>query len=287
MTDVSSIGPVNTQGSAPAEAVSTPAAPTAPQKFKVDWEDGNAEELSPEDLISNYKMTRRQADQLRKQMDPAFQFLSALQGGELDSLYNLNIPEDKMLDFAERVLTKKLEFEQMSPQQKALLQKEREIAERERQYKEWEAKQEAARQQEINHQALNQVQTDIVEAIKELGLSGKPTPRLIRRVAEQLKAQIEASKPMDARRASKHEWDNIQQELQEFQMAMLAKDPHKFVESLPKEIRKAIRDYEVKAGSPFQKPSLVEDDGRSSGGPVRDFDYLDKIYGSKPKRRIK
>lgn len=286
MTEISASIPQTPQATVPTETPSTPTA-AAMQKLKVDWGDGNAEEFSPEDLISNYKMTRRQAEQLRQQMDPAFQFLAGLQGGDLDSLSHLNIPEDRLLDYAERVLTKKLEWEQMSPAEKAFRQKEQEFAAKEKAYREWESQQEAARQNEINQQALGQVQNDIVEAIKELGLSGKPTPRLIRRIAEQLKSQLENKKPMDARRASKHEWENIQSELKEFQMAMLAQDPTKFVESLPKEIRKAIRDYELKGATPFERAKDSDEGAPTKGGIVKDFNYLDKLYGDKPKRRIK
>lgn len=286
MTEVSASTPQTTQASAPAEVPSTPTA-AALQKLKVDWEDGNAEEFSPEDLISNYKNTRRQADQLRKQMDPAFQFLSALQGGDLDSLSHLNIPEDRLLDYAERVLTKKLEWEQMSPAEKAFKQKEQEFAAKEKAFKEWEAKQENAKQEQINQQALGQVQSDIIDAVKELGLSGNPSPRLIRRIAEQLRSQLENKKPMDARKASKHEWDNIKSELNEFQMAMLAQDPAKFVESLPKEVRKAIRDYEVRGATPFERAKDTDDGSPSRGGVVKDMNYLDKLYGEKSKRRIR
>lgn len=286
MTDVSSPLPTSTEGSAPADLASIPAAQAIAQKLKIDWEDGNAEEISAEDLISNYKMTRRQAEQLKNQMNPVMQFLQGLQSGDLDSLSHLNIPEDRMLDFAEKVLTKKLEYEQMSPAEKAFRQKEQELAAKDRAYHEWESQQEAARTHEMNQKALSQVQTDIVDAIKELGLSGKPSPRLIRRVAEQLKAQLEGSKPMDAKKASKHEWQTIQDELKDFQMMMLQADPDKFVEGLPKEIRKAIRDYEVKAGTPFKRADNNTADGGSSG-KLQDWNYLEKLYGEKPKRRMK
>lgn len=285
MTDASA----NSVPSAPVDQSMVPPSPQQipPSKLKIDWEDGNAEEFLPEELISNYKMTRKQADQLRSQMDPVMQFLQGLQGGDLDSLSHLNIPEDRLLDYAERVLTKKLEFEQMSPEQKMLMQKEREFAERERKYKEWEAEQQRQVQEKVNAQALQQVQTDIVEAIKDLGLKGNPSPRLVRRVAEQLKAQIEGQKPMDARRASKHEWDNISNELKEFQMMMVEKDPEAFVASLPKEVRKAIRDYELKAGSPFEraKNDTDEETLSSNQGSVYGMDLLDKKY-RKQKRRI-
>ena len=286
MTDVAGTGsntpdtPVST-GTDAAQAIQN-----SIQKLKIDWENGNAEELSPEDLISNYKLTKRQAEQLQSQMDPVMQFLAGLQKGDLDSLSNLNIPEDRMLDFAEKILTKKLEFEQMSPAERAFLQKEKDLAEKERQYRQWETEQQTARQEQLNKQALGQVQDDIVEAMKDLGLKSKPSPRLIRRVAEQLKAQLEAQKPMDAKRASRHEWQNIQDELRDFQLAALEADPEKFVEGLPKEIRKAIRDYEIKAGTPFKRAESNAPGG-SEGGPLRDWDYLEKTYAEKPKRRAK
>lgn len=286
MTDAS------TNATPGAPAAQAPALVPPPQttpppisKLKVDWDDGNAEEYSPEDLISNYKMTRRQAEQLRNQIDPVMQFLQGLQGGDLDSLSHLNIPEDRMLDFAERVLTKKLEFEQMSPQQRAMLQKEQELADRERKFKEWEAEQQKQEQQQISAQALQQVQTDIVDAIKDLGLKGNPSPRLIRRVAEQLKAQIEGQKPMDAKRASKYEWDNIANEMKEYQLMMLEKDPEAFVANLPKEVRKAIREYEIKAGSPFERPKHGQESS-SDDDIVHGMDYLEKKYIKQKRRRI-
>lgn len=273
---------------------SSPSIPTEPpissppisSKLKVDWDDGNAEEYSPEDLISNYKMTRRQAEQLRNQMNPVMQFLQGLQGGDLDSLSHLNIPEDRMLEFAERVLTKKLEFEQMSPEQRAMLQKERELLEREQKYKEWEAEQQKTAQAQLNQQALEQVQTDIVEAIKDLGLKGNPSPRLIRRIAEQIRAQLEGEKPMDAKKASKYEWENIASEMKDFQLMMLEKDPEAFVANLPKEVRKAIRDYEIKAGSPFQRAQTEDEPNTGSDGTLHDLDFLERKYNPPKKRRV-
>ncbi len=289
MTDVSASSP-QVPTSPTAESAEIPTTPSfTGTKHTIDWGDGNSEELAYDDLISNYKMTRKEANDLKGQMGPVMQFLSALQSGDLDSLYNLQVPEDKMLDFAERVLTKKVEWEQMSPQQKAMVQKEKDLAERERKYKEYELKEKARETEQINQKALTQVQDDIVTAISELGLQGRPTPRLIRRVAEQLKAQIESNSPMDARKASKHEWDGIQQELSEFQMMMLNKDPVKFVENLPKEIRKAIRDYEVKAGSPFKRAQSEDSSSSSSNKKGLSLEDLEKMYGDKNnlKRKVR
>lgn len=273
--------------STPSAPIESPiSSPPISSKLKVDWDDGNAEEYSPEDLISNYKMTRRQAEQLRNQMNPVMQFLQGLQGGDLDSLSHLNIPEDRMLEFAERVLTKKLEFEQMSPEQRAMLQKERELLEREQKYKEWEAEQQKTAQAQLNQQALEQVQTDIVEAIKDLGLKGNPSPRLIRRIAEQIRAQLEGEKPMDAKKASKYEWENIASEMKDFQLMMLEKDPEAFVANLPKEVRKAIRDYEIKAGSPFQRAQIEDEPNTGSDGTLHDLDFLERKYNPPKKRRV-
>ncbi len=290
MTDVSASLPQVPQTSPAAESAEIPTTPSfTGTKHKIDWGDGNSEELAYDDLISNYKMTRKEAKELKGQMGPVMEFLSALQSGDLDSLQHLQIPEDKMLDFAERVLTKKVEWEQMSPQQKAMIQKEKELAERERRYKEFEAAEAAKEAEQVNQKALSQVQDDIVSAISELGLQGRPTPRLIRRVAEQLKAQIESNSPMDARKASRHEWDGIQQELSEFQMMMLNKDPVKFVENLPKEIRKAIRDYEVKAGSPFKRADNEEGSNSSSNKKGLSWEDLEKMHGDKNnlKRKVR
>lgn len=290
MADVSAILPQVPQTSPAAE--SSADIPTTPSftgtKHTIDWGDGNSEELAYDDLISNYKMTRKEANQLKGQMGPVMQFLSALQSGDLDSLYNLQVPEDKMLDFAERVLTKKVEWENMSPEQKAMIQKEKDLAEREKKYKAYEEAEKAHEMEQVNQRALSQVQDDIVTAIGELGLQGRPTPRLIRRVAEQLKAQIESNSPMDARKASRHEWDGIQQELSEFQMMMLNKDPVKFVENLPKEIRKAIRDYEVKAGSPFKRADNAEGATTSSKKGLS-WEDLEKMHGDKNnlKRKVR
>lgn len=266
-------------------APDTSSAPNfAGTKHKIDWEDGNSEELGYEDLISNYKTTRKESAKLKSEMDTALTYLKGLQGGNLDSLSAI-VPEDMLLEYAERALTKRLEWEQMSPEQKEMVNKERQLAERERAYKEWEAQRQAQEQEVINQRALQDVQNDIVEAIKDLGLEGPPTPRLVRRVAEQLKAQIESEGKMDARRASRSEWDNIGKELSDFQLMMLKKDPSKFVEGLPKEVRKAIREYEINAGTPFKK--FTQNNSTDSGSSERKygFDELDKIYGSKNRRK--
>lgn len=262
-------------------------------KHKIEWEDGNAQELSYEDLVNDYKLSKREAarvKQLQAQLDPAMQFLSALQGGQLDTLGQL-VPEQHLLAYAEKVLQDKIAWESKSPEERAFIQERKKLEREKREYEEWKSQREQDQKRQVEAQALQQVQQDIVEAINELGLGSKPSPRLVRRVAEQYLAQLTAGKTPDTRKASKYEWDNIQKELSDFQMMALKKDPMKFVESLPKEILEAIRDYEIKRATPFNRGTGEAPTPRMNSSQsqkrVVDFDTLENIYNPSKKKRAK
>lgn len=260
-------------------------------KHKIDWGDGNAEELSYDEVINYAKMSRAEAArarQLASQLDPAMQFLSSLQGGKLDQLSQL-VPEEQLLAYAEKVLTDKINWANKTPEEKAFLEQQKKFEQEKRDYEAWKQQINAEKQKQVETQALNQVQQDIVSAINELGLGAKPSPRLIRRVAEQYLAQLQANQNPDVRKASKYEWDNIQKELSEYQMLALQRDPDKFVESLPKEIRKAIRDYETKRANPFAKPQVSDEIPSGIKSPKKAFglDELENFYNPQKKKRAK
>lgn len=262
-------------------------------KHKIEWEDGNAQELSYEDLVNDYKLSKKEAArvrQLQAQLDPAMQFLSALQGGQLDNLGQL-VPEQHLLAYAEKVLQEKIAWESKSPEERALVEERKRLDKEKREYEEWKNQRQQEEKTKVETQALAQVQQDIVEAINELGLGEKPSPRLVRRVAEQYLAQLTAGKTPDTRKASKYEWDNIQKEISDFQMMALKKDPQKFVESLPREVLAAIRDYEIKKSTPFNRGSsdatTSVTNSSQSNKRVVDFDTLENIYNPSKKKRAK
>jgi uncharacterized protein (UPF0147 family) len=260
-------------------------------KHKIDWGDGNAQELDYDELVNYAKMSKAEmakAQRLASQLDPAMQFLSALQGGKLDQLAQI-VPEDQILAYAEKVLTDRVNWASKSPEERAFLEQQKKFEQEKRDYDAWKQQIAAEKQKQAETQALQQVQQDIVSAINELGLGNKPSPRLVRRVAEQYLAQLQANQNPDVRKASKYEWDNIQKELSEFQMLQLQRDPDKFVESLPKEIRKAIRDYETKRSNPFAKPQVSDDIPSGIRSPKKAFglDELESYYNPQKKKRAK
>lgn len=259
--------------------------PAAPSKLKVDWEDGFSEELTHEELVSHYKLNKKEAAALKNQMNPIMQFMSALQSGELDHLAALGIPEDKILAFAEKRLEQHVKYMNMPEEQREQMKEMDRLRAENSEAKELKAKEKARRQEAIDQQASMSLQKDIVDAVNELGLQGKPSPRLIRRVAEQMLAQESSKRSTDPKLAAKHEFAGLQKDLHEYQLFALKANPSQFVESLPAEVRQAIREYELKGARPFAKPARdEEEEAPKSKGKVIDLDYLENLYGPKKKR---
>ena len=293
--NVSGLSDTSSSGGEP-KTLPADAAPKIPSfhgtKHKIDF-DGKEIELDYEDLVEGFKRTAKDSFTLRQQMEqlsPAIEFLNNLKKGDLSALRSF-VDRDALRQFSEKELLEYIEEQEMDP-------REREFRQRESQLQAWEAQQKQAKEQYENQirqqqmlQANEQVQSELVEAIKEIAGDMRVTPRFARRVAEQLYANLENERPVTARDAAKREWDELGRDYTEYQSTRLKKDPAGFLASLPPELIKAIREQDLATRKPFKSPEPKEDDSSDYGGqkkPVNAVDFwkkMDNFYDKKRKQR--
>ncbi len=234
---------------APAPAEQSPAAEQQPNfdstKHKVKI-DGREVEVTTDELLRGYSHAQaankkfQEASQIRSSVD---QVLHAFEKGDLSFLKKV-VPRDVLLKFSEDALQEYVEHEAMSPEAKkafALEQRNRELESEKEARERQEKEQELARVQE---QTDKQIESEFIDAVKSLGKDAKATPRLLRRIAEQMQATLEASQsdpsiaPISAKRAAERAYRGIKKDFSEF---LEHADVQEALELLPRKLRDAIR----------------------------------------------
>lgn len=276
----------NSAAGAPAPVVEVPSYKGT--KHKIDF-DGHEVELDYDTLVNDFKKHAKEAYQLRQQQTPIMEFLSTLQKGDLSALRQI-VPENVLREFSEKQLLEYIELQNMDPKERSLREREAKIADMERKWQEQEAAKEKAALEAERSKANDQVQRDLVEAIRDLGGDLKITPRMVRRVAEEAYARLEAGQNYDLKDIAKRQWSGLQSDYSEYQQMMLKRDPSSFISSLPPELIKAIREHELSAGRPLKRvePSDKEVDliPEKKGLGIDDsFKALDNYYNRKRKRQ--
>lgn len=280
----------NSAAGATASAVDVLSAPSYKgTKHKIDF-DGHEVELDYDTLVNDFKKHAKENYQLRQQMNPVMELVSALQKGELSKLRDLGVSDDMLREFSEKQLLEYIEFQNMDPKERALREREAKLEAMERKWKEQEEAEARTKVEAEKAQANEQVQRDLVEAIRDLGGDLKVTPRMVRRVAEEAFARLEAGQNVDMKSIAKRQWAGLQSDYTEYQSLMLRRDPKSFISSLPPELIKAIREYEISSSRPLKK---VENGEREEQDvPVKkglgideSFKALDNYYNRKRKQR--
>ncbi len=252
--------------SAPAAEASEqpiPAAPEAPSykgtKHKLKIEDQELE-LDYDDLLMEASKGKgadkkfQAAAQMRKQVED---FVKGIEdGSQLDRLLKV-MPKEKAVKWAEQLLLEKLKYDELSPEQKRVLQLEQEKDEYARKAKEYEDKEEQQHRQIAQAEAVQQIDAEIGDALRSLGKQA--TPRLVARIAEQMLASMSSdAERIPASKAMQRVLGEFQQELSEYLNEMSVEDARKV---LPKKILDGLRKADIEAvTSPMHKQTAAKRD---------------------------
>ncbi len=196
-------------------------------------------------------------------------------------------------EWAEQILIEKLKYETASPEQKRMwdLEKENLTLKERQQLAEEQAdlqKKQASEAEfnEVRSKAVNSIDSGIAQAVAQAGFS-KPTPALVRRVAQKMLAYHSANdgELLDANLATKQVLDDIRQESIEVLDGLPESEYEK---SLPKGFTEKLRKYlvsQVQSGpmTPKQRPSdaTSSPSGKKRVNSSTDsfFKSLDEKYG--------
>lgn len=251
------IGTDSSEG-APVPEAETPA--SRKLKLKVNGEEIEVDEA---EVTRDYQKYRgadqkfQEAAALRKQAaeEKALvdNFLDRAQKGDLGWLKGL-VPQEQLTKFAESELLQHIEWEQLPEAEKRARQAELKAQELEKKISEFTQTREREEASSLEERAYQQIDTEIVEAVKNLGYDYKVTPRLIRRIAEQLYASLEEPSdpdappqaPLTAKEASDRAFKGLLVDAQEI-LATLPVD--EAIALLPPSLRKAIRKADVEAAT--------------------------------------
>lgn len=264
--------------------------PTTPQRFKVPV-DGEELEVDIDELKRGYSHSRaankrmQEAAQIRKAEEARRQ---RAQSGDLDWLTELGVPEDKLLTWAEKKLLAQIEYEQMPESEKARRKAEAEKERLQKQLDEMTAKQRREAENAILERAYAEVDEEIGKALESF--KGKKTPRLIRRVAEAMYANLEKSQaPLPSTKALELATKSLHEDVQEY---LNVASPQDVLKLFSKEQISALRRMfvdEAKAQAPFARQSQSSDRSQSQGprsgkqklSTEEFFNKLEKKFGSK------
>lgn len=218
-------------------------------KHKVKIEDQEAE-IDYDELVKGYQnqkaSTKRyqESASMMKQAKAVEALIDQARSGDLSWLDGI-VPGEQLTQWAESKLLKHIEYEQLSEPEKRALRAEEALAKREEEDKKRKESDEKNQLTQLEMKASQEIDLEIAEAIKSMGHDVKVTPRLIKRVAEQIEASIEASDDapiMPAKVASERAYKGLKLDFQEF--VSLA-SPEEVLALLPPKLRAAIRKQDV------------------------------------------
>lgn len=254
--------PAEGSGQAPTESQTT-----APQKVKIDDQEYDLDTLQKE--FKRYKgkyegseKKFQEAANMRKQVES---LLEKAQQGDLSWLKGV-VPARQLREWQEQELLKQIEWESLPEAERRRLQAEEE---RDR-YKADLEKTKAEREKEqlslIESQAYAEIESDISQAIKELGHDVRVTPELVRRIAELMYSQIEASDdPQDFRRVpAKEAREKVLSNGKRFVPELLSILPvEEAIALLPAKLREAVRKQDVEDATSQMPRRIREQTGQS------------------------
>ena len=228
-----------------------PQTPTPEQKHRIKIDD---EEFDLETLEKEFKRYKgkyegsekkfQEAANMRKQVEG---LLERAQKGDLSWLKGI-VPAQQLRKWQEEELLSEIEWEQLPDHEKRRIQAERERDKYRSELETTKQERETEQLRLLEGQAYAEIESDITQAIKELGHDVKVTPEFMRRVAELMLNQIEASDdPQDFRRVpAKEARDKVLSNGKKFVPELLSLLPISEVLNLiPKKVREAIRNADV------------------------------------------
>jgi hypothetical protein len=236
-----------------AEHHETPAQQEARRKYRLKVE-GQEIEVDEDELKKGYSHSRaasmrmQEATELKKQAAAERQqYNELLTQFEQDPWKLFELLKKDPDTAAEERLLRKLEYESMTPQQRALYEKERSLTAKERDLKEFEElkrkHEEALAEQEqeaLTYKAVQQIDNEIGAAFDATGT--KPTPRTVARVAEIMLAHLDSEdgERLDAGKALGIFQNEMKGEIGTYLSSLNAEQ---LIQALPKESLDAIRKH--------------------------------------------
>lgn len=141
----------------------------------------------------------RMASEKEKKAAELEAFAKAVESGDTTTLEK-RLGKDKFRKMAEQYLIKYIEHEQLSPEQKRVLELEQTLKEKEEAEKAAQAAKDAELREMYQQKAAEDIDLEMSETLKALGK--KPTPRLVARIAEYMLSTLETKgERMPAKRA--------------------------------------------------------------------------------------
>lgn len=215
-------------------------------KHKVKIND-KEEEVSYEDLVKSFQKQKASDEKFRQASEKEklfHSFISAARNGDLGWLAKV-APQDKLLQFAEKKLLEKIEYDEMTPEQRKSFENEQRLKKYEDSEKAQKEQEQARQFQEAQKTAFEDVQRDVFGALKELGIeSGKANPRLVLRIVEQMRASFDPNEkdPKKARLpagiAAKRAMKGMEVDVKEF---LSTQSSDHIISLLPESVLDAVR----------------------------------------------
>lgn len=240
--------------------------PEAPSKFKVPV-DGQEIEVDLDELKRGYSHSRaaakrmQEAAEIRKREENRRR---AAAEGKLDWLTDYGLDEDKLLSYAEKKLLSKIEFESLPEHEKKLRQTQQEKEELERKLSELSDRQRAELEAKTLEAATREIDDEISQVVKSF--QGKPTPRLIRRIAEAMYSSLERGEaPLPAAKALEKAKKSLSEDVTEY---LNVQSPDELIKSLSKSQLQALRNHfvnEAKSQAPFARYKGSEQGDQKAG----------------------
>lgn len=243
---------------------------TAPQKIKIDDQEYDLETLEKE--FKRYKgkyegseKKFQEAASMRKQVEG---LLERAQKGDLSWLRGI-VPAQQLRQWQEQELLQHIEWEQLPDHEKARIKAERERDQYKSDLEKTKADREAEQLRLIENQAYAEIESDITQAIKELGHEVKLTPELVRRTAELMYMQLAQSPddgdPQELRRVpAKEARDKVLSNGKKFVPELLSLLPlDEAIALLPPKLREAVRMKDVEDATSQMPQRIREQIGQS------------------------
>lgn len=236
-------------------------------KVKVDTEEM---EVDLDELRRGYthgKAANKRFQEAAAKEKQVSELIRRAQQGDLGWLKGL-VPDEQIRKFAEQELLAHLEYEGLSDTEKDLRTERSEREKLAKKVKDYESTREQQESQALMTKAFSEIDADITATLKDYGK--KPTPRLVRRIAEEMLANLqdEDAKPLPAKSALARAKRGIEADLQEW-ISEASED--ELIKAIPKEKLDVIRRHLISGLQPASvRPRVVTDgESRSSGKKVR------------------
>jgi len=257
----------------------TPQAEPAPSRFKVPV-DGEELEVDLDELKRGYSHSRaaskrmqeaaaiRKAEEARKERAKA---------GDFSWLQEYGVPKNDVLKWAEKELLDLIEFEALPEPEKNYRTEKQKREALEKQLEELSAKERAQVEEQIAQKAFSEIDDEIAKALESY--KGKKTPRLIRRVAEAMYANLETNQePLPSTKALERAKASLSEDIQEY---MNTSSPEDVIKLFSKEQLSALRKHFVagaQEGNPYgRQPKPSQDQPVKRSKAMTTDDYFKKL----------